>query len=68
MTSHFAVACFANQLGHGPHGAVDAPAARLEQNHGDQTEDGGGQHHTIESEGKLRHTGMEQRPVIGPAA
>ena len=31
VISYLAVACFADQLGHGPHGAVNTPAAGFEQ-------------------------------------
>ena len=57
---------FANQLGHGSHWTVYAPASRLEQCHGNQPQHGGGQHYAVEAEGELRHAGVEQGAVIGP--
>ena len=62
MTSHFAVPGLADQLGHGPHGAVDTPAAGFEQHHGDQAKDGGGQHHAVEPKGKLPTPGWNSVP------
>ena len=66
MTSHFAVPRLADQLGHGPHRAVHTPAAGLEQHHGDQAKNSGGQHHAVKSKGELRHAGMEECSVIVP--
>ena len=62
----FPIFRLADQLRHGAHGTVDAPAAGLEQHHRGQSKDGRGQHDTVEAEGELRHAGMEQRPVVGP--
>lgn len=45
----------AYHLRHGSHGAVDTPGTGAEQDHGDQTKDGGGQHDAVESECKLGH-------------
>ena len=56
----------ADQLHHGPHGAVDAPAAGLEQNHSDQTQHCGGEHHAVKAEGKLRYPQMEQSSMVSP--
>ena len=57
----------ADQLGHGPHGAVDAPAPGLEQHHRNEAQDGGGEHYAVKAKGELGYARMEQRPVIGPA-
>lgn len=48
---------FANELGHGAHWAVDAPAAGLVGNHGDEAQNSGGEHDTVKAKGKLCHTG-----------
>lgn len=61
-----AVFGLADQLGHGAHGAVDTPAAGLEEHHGDQAQHGGGEHHAVKAEGKLGHAGVEQGSVVGP--
>lgn len=53
-------------MGHGAHGAEDAPGAGLEQDHDDETDEGGGQHHTVKAEGELGHPGGEDGAVIGP--
>ncbi len=61
-----AVFGFADQLGHGAHGAVDAPAAGLEKHHGDEPQHGGGEHDAVETKGELGHAGVEQGAVVGP--
>ena len=66
MRSLVSLFCFADQLSHGPHRAVDAPAARLEQHHSNKAQHRGCQHHAVETKGKLSHAGMEQSSVIGP--
>ena len=56
----------ANELGHGAHGAVDAPRARLIEEHGDEGEDQRRDHQTVKTEGKLRRprgNGRRSRPV-----
>ena len=57
---------FADQLGHGAHRAVDAPATGLEEDHRHQAQHGGSEHDAVEAEGKLGHAGVEQRAVVGP--
>ena len=44
---------FANELGHGAHWAVDAPAAGFVGNHGDEAQNSGGEHDTVKAKGKL---------------
>ena len=61
-----AVLCLTDQLGHGPHGAVNAPASGLEKDHGHQAKDGGGQHHAVKAKGKLGRSSMEPGPMIRP--
>ena len=58
--------CFANQLGHRPHGAIYTPATGFEPHHGDQSQHRGGQHHAVKSKSELSHAGMEQGAMIGP--
>ena len=62
----FVVSGFADELGHGAHGAVDAPGAGFEEDHGDETQKGGGEHHAVEAEGELGHPGREGGAVIRP--
>ena len=57
---------FADELGHGAHRTVDAPAAGLEQRHGGKTQHRRGQHNAVKAECELRYAGMEQRAVVGP--
>ena len=56
----------ADKLRHGTHRAVDAPTAGLKEYHCHQSQNRGGQHHTVKPKGKLRHPRMQQRPVVGP--
>ena len=60
------MACFADKLGHGSHGAVDAPASGLKECHGNQAEDRGSQHDAVEAKGKLGCSRVEDGSVIGP--
>ena len=57
---------FTYELRHGSHGAVDAPAAGLEEDHGDETQNGGGQHDAVKAEGELGDAGRKESAVIGP--
>ncbi len=41
---------FADELRHGTHGAVDAPGARLEQQHGDDAQNSGREHDAVKAE------------------
>ena len=56
----------ADQLGHRAHRAADAPAAGLEQDHGKQAEDGGGQHDAIKPKSELGNAGGKEGAVISP--
>lgn len=56
----------ADQLGHGAHGAVDAPGAGTEEHHRHQTQHRGGEHHAVKAKGELCHPGGQNGPVIGP--
>ena len=60
------VFCFADQLGHGAHRAVDAPGAGLEQEHGHKAQHRGGEHHAVEAEGELDRPRVESAAVVGP--
>lgn len=55
-----------DQLCHGAHGTVDTPAAGLEQHHGDEAQDGRGQHNAVKTESKLRHAGVKESTVVSP--
>ena len=56
----------ADELSHGAHGAVDAPAAGLEKYHGEKAQKRGSEHDAVKAEGKLRNARMQERSVIGP--
>ena len=56
----------ADELGHGPHRAVDAPAAGFKQGHGDQTKNCGGQHDAVKAKCKLGNPRMKQGSMVGP--
>ena len=56
----------ADQLCHRSHRAVDTPAAGLEQNHGKQAKDGGGQHDAIKPESELGDAGGKEGSMISP--
>ena len=58
--------CFADQLRHGSHRAVDAPASRFEQYHSDKSKDGGCQHNAVKAKGKLSNTFMKECSMICP--
>ena len=62
----FSVFRFTDQLSHRPHRAIDTPAARLEKDHSNQAQHGGGQHDAVKAEGKLCHTVVKDRSVVGP--
>ena len=56
----------ADQLRHGTHRAIDAPASGLEQEHGADAQYGGGQHYAVKAKGKLGHARVEAVTVVGP--
>ena len=60
------VSGLADQLGHRAHRAADAPAAGLEQDHGKQAEDGGGQHDALKPERELGDAGGKEGSMISP--
>ena len=60
------VFCFTNQLGHGTHGAVDTPASRFIQDHGEKPQDGRGQHNTVKPESKLYGARVEPGAAVSP--
>lgn len=62
----FVISAFADQLGHGSHGTVYAPAAGLKKHHGNQSQYGRGKHNAVKSEGKLSCAGMKQGSMICP--
>ena len=64
--SRFSAFGLADQLRHGAHGAVDAPAAGLEQEHGDKPKNGGGQHDAVKSKRELGDAGVQERSVVDP--
>ena len=49
-----------------PMGAVDTPAAGLEEHHGDEPQHGGGEHDAVKAKGELGNAGMERRAVVSP--
>lgn len=57
----------AYELRHGSHGAVHAPGAGLEEDHGKQPQHGGGEHHAVEAKGKLRDAVRKEGAMVGPA-
>ena len=62
---NLSVFCFADKLSHGAHGTVDTPGAGLKQYHGDNPQNGGGQHDAVEAKGKLGGPQGKAGAVIG---
>ena len=60
------VFCFADELRHGAHRAVDAPGTGPEQRHRDQAQDGRGEHHAVKPKGKLCYPGRANGDSMGP--
>lgn len=56
----------ADELCHSSHGTVHTPAAGLEQNHGDKSKYGGGQHNAVKAKGKLGNARVQDGSVVCP--
>ena len=63
---NLSVFCFADKLSHGAHGTVDTPGAGLKQYHGDNPQNGGGQHDAVEAKGKLGSSRRKPGLMVGP--
>lgn len=58
--------CLTDQLGHGAHWAVNTPGTWFIEDHGDQPQYSGGEHHTVKTEGKLGNPERNGGDVVCP--